>query len=66
MGSECKIVNDSIVNIFNSVCRESVINIMNIAEIDSMQIEAIIFFIAILLNIIFIAYLEVKMEGYVN
>jgi hypothetical protein len=31
-----------------------------------MQIEAIIFFIAIVLNIIFIAFLEVKMEGYVS
>lgn len=31
-----------------------------------MQIEAIIFFIAIIMNIVFIAFLEVKMEGYIN
>jgi hypothetical protein len=38
---------------------------MNIEVIDAMQIEAIIFFIAIIINIIFISYLEVKMEDYV-
>lgn len=43
--------------LFNSVCRGSVINIMSVAEIDAMQIEAVIFFAAIMLNIVFIAYL---------
>ena len=31
-----------------------------------MQIEAIVFFIAIILNIVLIAYLQVKMEDYVK
>lgn len=62
MGTECKIVNDSVANIFNSVCRGSAINIMNIEVIDAMQIEAVIFFIAVVLNIIFISYLETRME----
>lgn len=57
MGSECSVVNGGAHGLFNSVCRGSVINIMSVAEIDAMQIEAIIFFIAVLVNIVFIAYL---------
>jgi hypothetical protein len=57
MGNECAVVDGGAMGLFNSVCRGSVINIMSVAEIDAMQIEAIIFFVAVLLNIVFIAYL---------
>jgi hypothetical protein len=66
MGTECKEVNGTAMGLFNSVCRGSVINIMSVSEIDAMQIEASIFFAAIVLNIVFIAYLEVLMEGHVG
>jgi hypothetical protein len=38
MGNECKITNDGIKNVLNSVCRGSVINIMNVQMIDAMEI----------------------------
>ena len=39
---------------------------MNIEIIDAMEVEAILFFIAVLINIVFIAYLYGKMEDKVR
>lgn len=46
----------------NSICQISVINIMNVRQLDAMQIQSGIFFAALLANIIFIGYLELRMD----
>lgn len=61
LGSEC-IITDGVTSFLNTICRGSVINIMNVSDIDEMQIEAVIFFVGILANIVFIGFLELKMD----
>ena len=61
-GNECGLVNGGLKGFLNLICRGSVINVMNINKIDAMQIEAVIMFVAVLGNILFIGFLELKME----
>ena len=56
LGNECAIT-DGVTNFLNSICRGSVINIMNVSDINEMQIEAVIFFVGVLSNIVFIGFL---------
>ena len=46
----------------NSICRGSIINVMNVKEVDAMQYEAGIMFAAIICNIVFIGFLELRMD----
>jgi hypothetical protein len=61
-GQECGYVNDGVKGFLNSICRGSVINILNVKIIDAMQIQAGIFFFAVLANIFLIGFLELKMD----
>jgi hypothetical protein len=61
-GNECGLANGGVRGILNSICRGSVINILNVKQIDNMQIEAGILFAAVLLNILLIGYLELRMD----
>jgi len=61
-GQECGYVNDGVKGFLNSICRGSVINILNVKIIDGMQIQAGIFFFAVIVNILFIGFMELKMD----
>ena len=56
LGNECAIT-DGVTNFLETICQGSVINIMNVTDLNAMQIEAIIFFVAVFVNIFFIAFL---------
>ncbi len=56
VGRECAVA-DGVQNFLETICQGSVINIMNLAEIGAMQMEAIIVFVAVVVNILFIGFL---------
>lgn len=69
-GSMCVVLDGLIYSFYGLICKSSVINIMNVAEIDMLEVQAVINFVAICVSIPIIAVMDIKMtrqyEEYYN
>lgn len=59
----CQQLDGSISIFYSIVCESSVINIMNVTEIDMLEVQAILNFIAIMVSIGVIALLDINMRN---
>ena len=59
----CKSLDGFLSDFYSIVCNTSVINIMNVEEIDMLEIEAAFNFAGIIISIFIIAYLSILMEN---
>lgn len=57
----CVSLDGLVYSFYSMICKSSVINIMNITEIDMLEIQSIFNSISIILSAVLIAYLDVHM-----
>lgn len=61
-GKMCRDLDGLVYNFYSSICKSSVINIMDVKEIDMLEVQSILNFIIILVSIIFIAIMDLDMK----
>lgn len=66
----CVVLDGLVYSFYGAVCKSSVINIMNVEEIDMLEVQAIINFVVIFVNVVAIGVFQLfmmrKYEKYYN
>lgn len=61
-GNICVVLDGLVYSFYGLICKSSVINIMNVTEIDMMEVQAILNFVAIVVSVILIGILDIQIK----
>ena len=61
-GSMCIVLDGLVYNFYGLICKSSVINIMDVKEIDLLEVQAAMNIVSIVVTIFVIGIMEIKME----
>lgn len=61
-GNICVVLDGLVYSFYGLICKSSVINIMNVTEIDMMEVQAILNFVAIVVSVILIGIMDIQIK----
>lgn len=60
-GNMCVVLDGLVYSFYGLICKSSVINIMNVTEIDMLEVQGVLNFVAICVSIVLVALMDIQM-----